>query len=218
MNILQVQKAQLEVMAKGDRATAQQLHERFGERRDRLTGMPVVNYSSGTSHVPELFPLPDGTTVAAPAMPSAPFNLSELRSHFIDQCCLAFGVPRYILAGTDSRVGSSAAVSIADSTMRYTIDTYRDQLTSVVTDAYRVLQEDTSEDLRVVFPGMIDIPFMRQLYQEGVLTRAAYLESLGKFLNLPSTSFEGEAPAPERGPGRAAAAVQDAPPYKREFT
>lgn len=204
MSILQVQKAQLDVMAKGDRATAQQLNERFGERRDRLTGMPSVSYAAGTSHVPELFPLPDGTNVAAPTMPSAPFSLGELRSHFIDQCCMAFGVPRYIVTGSDTRVGSSAVASIADSTMRYTIDTFRDQLVTAITDAYRVLQDDTSEDLRVVFPGMIDIPFMKQLHQEGVLTRDAYIEALSKFLNLPRASFETEAPADGRATGGAA--------------
>lgn len=190
MSILQTQKQHLAALAGGKQTHLSQ--SQFAEHRDRLTGMPVVDFSRGTSFVPELFPLPEGTRVENLQLPHAPGSVEEYRSHFVDLCCMAYNVPRHIITGGEAARASSSSAMLADSSIRNTLDFFRNKLAFLCLEAYKTLHGDSSDDVRVVFPSNSDIVLMQRLYAEGLLKHNAYVQALANYMDIPQESFNSE--------------------------
>ena len=187
LNVVQAQKTYLKYMSvEGSGATA----DFFGATRDRLTGFPIVDYTSGTSFQPEYVPLPNNCAPTNVTLPRSPEALQQHRDHFRMLVCMAFSIPMNILSGTVSMGTGSTAAEVMAGSLRNSFEFMKNKLSTLCLKAYRILHEDSSPDIRVVFPALIDVSTYHMLYKDGFLTYTAYKEQLSKSFGIPLAAFE----------------------------
>lgn len=187
LNVVQAQKTYLKYMS-ADGKTAEP--DFFGATRDRLTGFPIVDYTRGTSFQPEFVPLPSNCAPTNATLPRAPEGLQQHRDHFRTVVCASFAIPTSILTGTMPSTTSSSSSDAMSGSLRTMFEFFKNKLSNLCLKAYRLLHEDSSPDVRIVFPSLINIGTYETLYKEGILTYDAYKDQLSKTYGIPIGAFE----------------------------
>ncbi len=188
LNVVNAQKAYLNFMnADANGGTGPE--DFFGARRDRLTGFPVVDYGVGTSYTPEYVPLPNDVRPVNGNLPTPPPNLDGHRLHFQTIVCTSFALPISVVTGQMRNVNEGSA-SMLDSSLSNTFHFYKTKLSNLCLKCYRVIHEDHSYDVRIMFPSLVNNQAYSDLYNQGILTYDAYKTSLMKMLDLPASAFE----------------------------
>lgn len=189
LNVVQAQKTYLKYMSvEGNGAPP----DFFGATRDRLSGYPVVDYTQGTSFQPEFVPLPNDCRPTAATMPHAPNGLEMHREHFRTLVCMAFAIPSNVLTGNMSASAGNAASDLMAGSLKHAFEFMKNKLATMCLKSYRLLHEDSSEDVKILFPSLTNVSMYEKLYHEGVLKYDAYKEQLSKSFDIPLTSFEKE--------------------------
>jgi hypothetical protein len=187
LNVVQAQKMYLQYMNSESSGGPEPVV--FGAKRDRLSGLPFVNYKQATNYQPEFVPFPNDCQPTSGAQPRAPGELSAHREHFRTTVCTAFSVSNSVLSGQLSNVNTATA-SVLDNTIQTTFEYYKSKLTNVCLKTYRVLENDKSDDIKVLFPSLMNGSMYERLYKDGILTYSAYKEQLSKRLDISMNSFE----------------------------
>ena len=183
MNVVHSQKYMMQYQREADGEEK----EAFGRKRDRLTGLPRVDYNSNTSFTPEFIPLPGDSTVARTVNSSEPTHLNFHRENFRSQVCNVFGIPSTVLTGN---LGNTVKASeMSTKLFQATTNFYRSKMETLCLKVYRLIHKDKTPSTRITFPAMADEKTMFGLFQNGLLKREAYIQYLSNYLNMPKASF-----------------------------
>lgn len=181
MNVVHSQKYMMQYQREADGEEK----EAFGRKRDRLTGLPRVDYSSNTSFTPEFIPLPGDSTVARTVNSTEPSHLNFHRENFRTQVCYVFGIP-----SLNGNLGTTVNASeMSTQVFQATTNFYRSKMETLCLKTYRFIHKDNTSSTRITFPAMADEKTMFGLFQHGLLTRDAYINYLSNYLNMPKASF-----------------------------
>jgi hypothetical protein len=219
LNVVQAQKTYLKYM--NSDGASMDAPDFFGSTRDRMSGFPVVDYTRGTSYQPEFVPLPNDCAPTQASMPRAPDAIQMHREHFKTLVCMSFAIPSGVLSGSISSSNMSGETSsFLQGSLKHTFEFMKTKLANMSLKAYRLLHNDASFHVKVLFPSLTNMSIYEKLFREGILNRSSYIEQISKTYDIPMSSFEVETHppvAPAAAP-KAQIADDDVGAYEEEQT
>lgn len=192
MNVIKMQQMQMQYGLKGDEAEAAP----FGSRRDRISGLPVINYSQYSSFNPDYVVVPSDAQMFTHNVSSAPSDFQSTRESFKTSVSSVFGVPASALDGSTIAQSNSSAVTSSERTTGTVISFLKRQLARLCYKCLSVSYKEACKDVAVIFPPPLERATMNSLYKDGILKEDFYKKYLSDELEIPMSAFNAEVVPP----------------------
>lgn len=188
MNVIKMQQMQMQYGLKGDEAEAAP----FGSKRDRISGLPVIDYSKYSSFNPDYVVVPSDAQMFTHNVSSSPSDFHSTRESFKTSVSSVFGVPASALNGAATAQANSSAVTSSERATGSAISFMKRQLSRLCCKCLSVSYKEACKDVAVIFPPPLERATMDALYKDGILKEEFYKQYLSDELEIPLTAFNSE--------------------------
>lgn len=183
----------------------------IGLQRDRITGLPVVNYEAYSSFNPDYCVLPNDSRIHSHSVSHPPHGLEAAREYFRNAAATVFGISPSIFHNMSGNTSSGAA-AVAQDTSDSAIANIKMILSRLCIKCYRVIFNDQDDDVVFLFPSTYDRSNIEKLYAQvraaraprprpahgsltrgaaqGIITHEYYIKYLSEDFDIPMSAFE----------------------------
>lgn len=144
--------------------------------------------SDADGFVPRFIPLPNDVDVAGFTLPEEKHDLANMQRFIKAQVCMGLGVPESFVQGSSGGSNSILALKTNDEFIRISLAPLReavnDLMITVFAECFTSLEDDDTDDIECYFPSLQNPALLRELFAEGLITRAALAKGMGPIFNL----------------------------------
>ena len=134
-------------------------------------------------YVPRFIPLPNDVDVAKFDLPEEKKDLGLIQKFIKGQILLGMGVPESLVQGSSSSGTSMLAVKSMNDFMRISVSPLREGINDLMVNVFAQCfaeEGDPEEDVECFFPSLQDPELLKELYKDGLITRAALAKARGE--------------------------------------